>query len=56
MQNEILTELKGRELNLYNELREIKVIGFKSAEDYNSVSKHLMKVQQQISIIESNKK
>jgi len=50
-----LTELKEKELNLSNDLRKIKVYSFNTAEEHSGISKYLMRVQQQISIIENKK-
>tara|TARA_R110002096_G_scaffold106060_1_gene233364 strand:+ start:2361 stop:2528 length:168 start_codon:yes stop_codon:yes gene_type:complete len=55
MQNENLEDLKEKELNLINDLRKIRVYSFDTAEKYSAVSKYLMRVQQQISIIENKK-
>ena len=51
-----LQELKEKEINLSNELRKIRVDSFDTADQHSAKSKQLMRCQQQISVIESNKK
>tara|TARA_Y100000593_G_scaffold44532_1_gene84952 strand:+ start:1788 stop:2015 length:228 start_codon:yes stop_codon:yes gene_type:complete len=48
-----LAEAREKELNLINELKKVRVYSFETAEEYSAISKSLMRVQQQISILTS---
>ena len=48
-----LAEAREKELNLINELKKVRVYSFETAEEYNAISKSLVRVQQQISILTS---
>ena len=48
-----LTEAREKELNLINELKKVRVYSFETAEEYEAISKSLVRVQQQISILTS---